>query len=226
MTENTFLDFYVWLSDIINIYIIPILVSIGLIVFLWGILKYVSSGDDEEKRNSGRNFMLYGVVGLFIMVSVWGLVAIINRTFGIGQGGAPSGIPIVPGKMDGDTTNPSNTTFLTTCSEFFPAGGFNPQRPTKYSEIVCLALGYIQASINVLIALSLVVFLYGVIKYVISKGGEEKERGKARGFMLYGIIALFVMISVWGLVAIINRTLGLGQGGYLEQEKMEVRAPN
>lgn len=206
------LDFYVWLSNILNFFVIPVLLSVALVIFLWGVLKYVSSGDDEEKRNSGRNFIVYGIIGLFVMVSVWGLVAVLNRTFGIRQGGVISGVPLVSGQNTGE---PSSFNVNTFCPDPVPLP------PTNFTNLICLGIDYIQATIYLLVALSLAVFLFGVIRYVVLRGGEEKERAKARSFMLYGIIALFVMVSVWGLVAILNRSLGIGQGGSMSKIELK-----
>ncbi len=37
----------------------------------------------EEKRQQGKDTIMYGVIGLFIMISVWGLVAILDSTFNL-----------------------------------------------------------------------------------------------------------------------------------------------
>ncbi|MBM2817932.1 MAG: protein of unknown function with transrane region [Parcubacteria group bacterium] len=60
---------------------IPILISISVIVFVWGVFRYViAEGEDKEKS---RNVMMYGIIGLFVMVSVWGLVRVVYNTFGL-----------------------------------------------------------------------------------------------------------------------------------------------
>ncbi len=63
--------------------IVPLLITIALVVFIWGIIQYITAGADEEKRSAARSVILYGVIGLFAIVSVWGLVAIIQNTFGV-----------------------------------------------------------------------------------------------------------------------------------------------
>lgn len=70
---------------IIQVAIIPILFSLALIVFIVGVIKYIVNADEATEREQGRKFMLYGIVALFVMVSVWGLVAVIQGTFGIGN---------------------------------------------------------------------------------------------------------------------------------------------
>jgi hypothetical protein len=61
--------------------VIPFLIGLALILFLAGIVKFVSSGDNEEARQGGRNMMLFGIISLFVMVSVWGFVNILSRSF-------------------------------------------------------------------------------------------------------------------------------------------------
>lgn len=60
---------------------IPVLVILGLIVFIWGVIKYMTADEDTKKRQEGTRFMIWGIVGLFVMVSVWGLVNILTGTF-------------------------------------------------------------------------------------------------------------------------------------------------
>jgi len=63
----------------------PLLISISVIVFIVGVIKYISNGDDSAKREEGRNFIMYGLIGLFVIVSVWGLVGVLQGTFGLGN---------------------------------------------------------------------------------------------------------------------------------------------
>ncbi len=66
-------------SSLIN-QLLPFIISLTVLVFLWGILLYVVSGADEEKRREARSFMLWGIIALFVMVSVWGLVNILKTS--------------------------------------------------------------------------------------------------------------------------------------------------
>lgn len=66
---------------ILGRYMIPLLISMALVLFLAGIVKFVASGDSEEKRDAGKGLMLFGIISLFVMVSVWGLVRILYNTF-------------------------------------------------------------------------------------------------------------------------------------------------
>lgn len=65
---------------ILGSYVIPFLFALALVMFLVGVLKYVKSGDNEEAREAGRGLMLFGIVALFVMTAVWGLVRILYNT--------------------------------------------------------------------------------------------------------------------------------------------------
>jgi hypothetical protein len=62
--------------------IIPILITLGVIYFIWGIVQYVIA-DDEAAKEKGKNRMLYGLVGLFVIVTFWGLIEVIQNTLDI-----------------------------------------------------------------------------------------------------------------------------------------------
>lgn len=64
--------------------VIPILLLVGTIVFLWGVITYLTAGPDEEKQKYGKYLIIYGLVGLFAMVAIWGIVRVLTQTFGVG----------------------------------------------------------------------------------------------------------------------------------------------
>ena len=76
--------------------VIPIVITLAVIYFFWGLAQYIINTGSEEKRTEARNIMIYGIIILFVMLSVWGLVGVLGNTFGVGQGGsAGSLIPSV-----------------------------------------------------------------------------------------------------------------------------------
>lgn len=74
--------------------IIPVLVVLGVVYFVWGVVTYVISNDEEAKK-AGRDRMIYGIIGLVVIVAMWGLVGIVTKTFDL-NGGANVSIPTVP----------------------------------------------------------------------------------------------------------------------------------
>ena len=73
---------------VLNI-VMPIVLGLGVIYFIWGVVQYVTA-KDEEKKKEGRGIMIMGIIGIFIIASIWGLVALIAGFTGVGQGGGIS----------------------------------------------------------------------------------------------------------------------------------------
>lgn len=69
------------IGQIINT-IIPILIALGVVYFIYGVITYVIS-KDEEAKSRGRDAMIFGIIGLLVIVSIWGLVSILKKTFGL-----------------------------------------------------------------------------------------------------------------------------------------------
>ncbi len=72
-------------------------VAIALLFFIWGLAQYILSGPGE-KADEGRQRMIYGIIALFVIVSIWGLVNVLNSTFGVTQGGSAT-LPSVTGTI-------------------------------------------------------------------------------------------------------------------------------
>ncbi len=84
--------------------------------------------------------------------------------------------------------------------------------PANFREVISLILDVINQLVRLVVVLALLFFLYNIFRMVFA-GGNEESRKEAKTFMVYGIIALFVMVSVWGLVNILTSTL-FGAGAF------------
>lgn len=62
--------------------VIPIIIGLAVLVFLYGVFKYVISNGEDDKA-AGRNFMVWGIIGLFVMISVWGLVNLLGDSLNL-----------------------------------------------------------------------------------------------------------------------------------------------
>ena len=71
----------------------PIVVALALLFFFWGLAKYILNAGDEAAKTEGRMIMIWGIIALFVMVSVWGLVQVLQQTF---LGGTSTGETITP----------------------------------------------------------------------------------------------------------------------------------
>jgi len=69
-------------------YLTVIILGLAVIYFLWGVFKYVAT-DSDTARSEAVQTITHGIIILFVMVSLWSLVAVIGRTFGLGYNGAP-----------------------------------------------------------------------------------------------------------------------------------------
>ena len=70
--------------------IIPILVTVALVFLVWGVVKFfIINADEEAKRTQGKQFMIWGIVALAVIVSIWGIVNILGSTFGLETGVLP-----------------------------------------------------------------------------------------------------------------------------------------
>ena len=76
---------------------LPLVVGIALLGFFFGLAKFIFAAGDPEKRTEARSIMIYGVIALFVMVSVWGLVRFVGDTLGVQQGQSSGTIPSVQG---------------------------------------------------------------------------------------------------------------------------------
>lgn len=77
-------------------YITPILVSLAVVWFIWGVIQYLIAGD-EEKKKKATGMITSGLIGLFIIVAFWGIIRLVTNTFGVGPEQLNSAaIPCVP----------------------------------------------------------------------------------------------------------------------------------
>ena len=81
--STTFFDDLI--SSLISILngLIPLFLALAAVYFLWGVLQFVSSGDDEEARKNARARMIHGVIAIFVMVSLWGFVNVLVDTLNL-----------------------------------------------------------------------------------------------------------------------------------------------
>jgi len=165
--------------------IIPLLIALGVVYFVWGVIQYVIAGGDEAKKK-GRDTMIFGVIGFTVITGLWGIVKILISTFDISST-APS-LVTVPGA--------SSACNLIT----------NPKLGDLIDYITCF-IG--RSVIPLIFALAVVVFVWGVVQFLILGASEEAKRAQGKQLMIWGIIGLAVMLSIWGLVSIVGGTFNL-----------------
>ena len=76
----------------INNIVVPVLFAIAFIVFLWGAFDvFILGANSDDVKEKGKNLMLWGLIGFFVMVSIWGLVNILTGTISFGNNSGPNG---------------------------------------------------------------------------------------------------------------------------------------
>lgn len=81
LTVGGLLDILCRISELLAA-IIPILVALGIVYFVYGVVMYMIA-DSEEAKTKGRDSIIAGIIGLAVIVSVWGLVKLVVDTFAI-----------------------------------------------------------------------------------------------------------------------------------------------
>ena len=76
-------DLFSYLTCIINNAVIPLIFAIAVAMFIWGVVQYVINDSEEAKKEKGKLFMVWGIIALTVMISVWGLVKIVGDTFNL-----------------------------------------------------------------------------------------------------------------------------------------------
>lgn len=79
--NGTLLGVLCLIGQILNA-IVPVLIALGVVYFVWGVITYVISSDEEAKK-AGRDRIIYGIIGLAVIIGLWGLVNILRTTFGV-----------------------------------------------------------------------------------------------------------------------------------------------
>ncbi len=69
---------------LLNTVVVPVIFAFAFAAFVWGVMNYFFlNGGDETKRTEGRQFVLWGIIGMVVLFSVWGFVNIMLSTLGI-----------------------------------------------------------------------------------------------------------------------------------------------
>ncbi len=193
------LEFLERIQDILGA-ILPILISLGVLYFVWGVVQYFI-GDSEEAKTKGKDRIVYGIIGFAIILSMWAIVDLGVKAIG-GNDTAPA--------FNQLTSQQNAQNSSSGCPEL--TGNFKLQDVLGY--FVCLVNNSV---IPFIFALATVMFIWGAVKFFIINSEEEAKREQGKQFMLWGIIALAVMLSMWALVGILRSTVGDNTGNVLPQ---------
>ncbi len=77
----------------------PIVYSLSIIFFFWGLGKYALSSGNPKSVEEGKGIMVWGVIAIAVMTSIYGLVAFLQVTFGVSNRTTPIA-PLIPSATD------------------------------------------------------------------------------------------------------------------------------
>ncbi len=75
-------DIVLQVNAIINT-LVPFIVGLAVLTIIWGLFNYVAGAGDEEKRAQAKQYIIWGIIGVFLMLSVWGLVNVLVNSFSL-----------------------------------------------------------------------------------------------------------------------------------------------
>ena len=63
--------------------ILPVLLALAVLYFFWGLITYIRAAGDPKKADEGKSIMIWGIVALFVMVSIFGILNWLITTSGL-----------------------------------------------------------------------------------------------------------------------------------------------
>jgi hypothetical protein len=77
-------EFFGGAPDTINLTVIPFLLGIAFVVFVWGAIKFfIFQSTSDEGRQNAKNLLIYSLAAFIFLVIFWGIVAIITASVGL-----------------------------------------------------------------------------------------------------------------------------------------------
>lgn len=67
--------------------LIPLMVLLALVYIIYAVVNYIGADAESQEKNERKQQIFWGIIGLFVIISIWALVAIVANTFGIFAGG-------------------------------------------------------------------------------------------------------------------------------------------
>lgn len=62
---------------------ILIIFSAGFFLFVWGLVEFLRNLNAGGDNKEGKQHMVWGLVGMLVMVSVYGIISLIDNTFSL-----------------------------------------------------------------------------------------------------------------------------------------------
>lgn len=93
VSKRTFKSYVDYLGCILRVYLLPFMFSLAIAAFVVGVVRMIANPSNPEEIKRGRIFILFGLLGFFVITSIYALVAVIRRTVGFGYNSANDTAP-------------------------------------------------------------------------------------------------------------------------------------
>lgn len=80
-SASTLTDLLCKFSQLLNT-VLPVLIALGVLLLVWGVVSYVIASEEEAKKK-GRDRIIFGIIGLAVIIGIWGLVNLLRNSFGL-----------------------------------------------------------------------------------------------------------------------------------------------
>ncbi|MEK7135185.1 MAG: hypothetical protein AAB780_00570 [Patescibacteria group bacterium] len=77
-----------------------------------------------------------------------------------------------------------------------------------FQGLINVFLDLIKVTIPVVASMTLLVFFWGLVKFIFAVGGDEKAVADGKSLMIWGLLALFVMVAIWGILRFLTGEFG------------------
>jgi hypothetical protein len=69
--------------------VVPLLIGVTVVVFFWNVVKFVAGGADEGARAEAKQMMIWSLIAILVMVSLWGIIGLLKSWLSIGNDAKP-----------------------------------------------------------------------------------------------------------------------------------------
>lgn len=67
-----------------NDFLIPFIIAIGFLVFVWGMFQYfIAGGANDEAKEKGKSLMIYATLGFVLIIVFWGIINLLTESTGL-----------------------------------------------------------------------------------------------------------------------------------------------
>ncbi|MBP6881175.1 MAG: hypothetical protein KBC35_00965 [Candidatus Pacebacteria bacterium] len=94
-------DFMQNVLKFINNFIIPFIIGIGFLLFVWGMFQYfIAGGANDEAKEKGKSLMIYSTLGFVLIIIFWGVVNMLATSVGLDEDFDTGLVPSAPSMLN------------------------------------------------------------------------------------------------------------------------------